>query len=69
VDIINVKCGSALIGALLTQPGYLPAYHMSKGSWLTILLDGTVDLKEVIALVDLSHQMTDTKIKPRKNSR
>ena len=41
VDILDVKCGPLLAGSLLGVPGILPAYHMNKSNWVTLLLDGS----------------------------
>ncbi len=62
-DILNVKCDPLLIGSLLKSDGFLPAYHMSKAHWISILLDGSVPLADMVSLVDLSFQMTEKKIK------
>ncbi len=64
VDILDIKCSPVMIGSLLEQEGYLPAYHMNKNSWITVLLDGTVPLEQVKSLLDLSYQQTEPK--PRK---
>lgn len=58
VDILNVKCDPLLVGALRQQPGILPAYHMSKSSWNSILLDGAVPDEDIKSLIDLSFQLT-----------
>ncbi|HCW52926.1 MAG TPA: hypothetical protein DG753_04115 [Clostridium sp.] len=58
IDLINVKCDPMLIGSLRTCEGYLPAYHMNKENWISILLDGTVSKDEICKLVDLSFNMT-----------
>ncbi len=42
VDILNVKCDSVLIGSLLAEAGFFPAYHMNKNTWISVLLDETV---------------------------
>ena len=42
VDILDVKCGPLLAGSLLGVPGILPAYHMNKSNWVTLLLDGSL---------------------------
>ena len=42
VDILDVKCGPLLAGSLLGIPGILPAYHMNKSNWVTLLLDGSL---------------------------
>ena len=58
VDVINVKCPSVMIGNLRQSVGYLPAYHMNKDSWISIVLDGTVPMKEICDLIDQSYFLT-----------
>ena len=62
IDVLVVKCDPILIGSLLAKPGFLPGYHMSKTTWITILLDGTVPTDEILTLLDLSYDLTKTKI-------
>lgn len=57
-DILDVKCEPQLIGSWLMKNGYLPAYHMNKTHWITILLDGTVDAQEAAMLLDESFELT-----------
>ncbi len=57
VDIIVIKCDPLLKGSLLSKKGYLPAYHMNKEHWITILLDGTVAPAEIYPLLTLSFQL------------
>lgn len=49
VEIINVKADGDRLPGLLAQPGYFPAYHMNKKSWVSILLDGTLADEEIQA--------------------
>ena len=65
VDILNVKCDPILIGALRREPGFLPAYHMNKDSWISILLDGTVPDDRILPLLDMSYDL----VAPRTRSR
>ena len=44
-DVLNLKCGPLLLGSLLEEPGFLPAYHMSKTHWVSILLDGPAEAR------------------------
>ncbi len=38
IDIIDVKIDDLMLrDILLQQEGFLPAYHMNKGSWMTIV--------------------------------
>lgn len=61
VDILNIKCDPLLTGPLSGNPGFLPAYHMHRDSWMTILLDGTVVTKEIYPLLDISFKITQKK--------
>lgn len=63
VDILNVKCDPAINGSLRMQDGFLPAYHMHKGHWISILLDGTVQKERIFSLLDMSFFLTDTRKK------
>lgn len=54
-DVMDLKCGQALVGSLLTQEGYRPAYHMSKSSWISVLLDETVPDEQIFPLIELSY--------------
>lgn len=65
LDILNIKCPPTLIGALRSQPGFLPAYHMNKDQWITILLDGSVEADQIMSLVDLSYDLTGVKRRPK----
>lgn len=47
VEVLNVKVGKRNIDDLLSQTGYYPAYHMNKKSWVSIILDDTLQDDEV----------------------
>ncbi len=61
IDILDVKCDPIMVGSLLNSKGYLPAYHMNKSNWITILLDGSTSKDEVFSLIDLSYEITRKK--------
>ena len=58
VEIFNAKCDPILIGSLRAEPGFFPAYHMSKSNWITIALDGSVDDGKIKWLLDMSYDLT-----------
>ena len=64
LDVVNFKCNPILIGSLLGESGFFPAYHMSKASWITVALDDSVPDEKVKMLLDMSYEAT--KQKPRK---
>ncbi len=61
VIVINLKCGPILAGTLRQQPGVLPAWHMSKTNWNSVLLDGTVPMETIQELVALSYHLVGPK--------
>lgn len=59
VDVLNVKLDSPLLADLLArQEGIFPGYHISRGNWISVLLDGTVPAEEVRDLIDMSYRAT-----------
>ena len=58
VDVVNVKCDPLMSGSYLSQPGILPAYHMNKLHWLSVLLDGSAADDDVRSLLDMSFALT-----------
>ena len=58
VDILDVKCGPLLAGSLLGIPGILPAYHMNKEHWVSILLCSPFPPETIRSLMDLSFDLT-----------
>ena len=66
LDVVNVKCDPLLIGSFRELPGIGPAYHMSKASWLSVVLDGSVDQETIRTLLQMSYDLTAPKIRKRK---
>lgn len=58
VFILNVKCDPIMIGSLREEQGILPAYHMNRANWVSVLLDGTVKPDKVNDLLDMSYNLT-----------
>lgn len=69
VDVINLKIDDLMFrDMLLREKGILPAYHMNKKHWITVLLDGTVKADRVYELIDTSFLATASKKKQKKMS-
>ena len=58
VNVINLKNIPEMIGGLRKEEGILPAYHMNKEHWITVLLDGTVLKEKICELIDLSYEIS-----------
>jgi predicted DNA-binding protein (MmcQ/YjbR family) len=57
-DILDIKVFPALSGSICRSRGFYSGYHMQKGGWITVLLDGTVDKKQICSLLDMSYEIT-----------
>ena len=58
LKVVDFKCDPILIGTLREEPGFFPAYHMSKDSWITVALDGSVSDDKTKMLLDMSYEAT-----------
>ena len=61
VDAVNLKCDPVLSGMVCSEPGILPAYHMNKTHWITVLLDNSADDDRLRFLIRHSFELTRSK--------
>ena len=62
VDVINLKIDDIIMrDVIINEEGIMPAYHMNKLHWITVLLDGTVPESSVKSLLDISYNATASK--------
>ncbi len=61
VDLINLKCDPMLAFSVVDRKGIFPAYHMNKEHWISVFLDGSVELEQIIFLINLSYDAVDKK--------
>ena len=67
VDVLNVKMGDSMLADILTQQtGYFRGYHISRGNWISILLDGTVPFEDICKWIDEIYVVTASKLKKQK---
>lgn len=69
-DIINLKLDDPLlVDMLIREEGFMRGYHISRGNWISVLLDGTVALERICTLIDKSYGATASsqkKLRPPK---
>ena len=65
LDVVNLKCDPLLIGSLRSEPGFFPAYHMNKDSWITVSLDNKANADKLKMLLDMSYTATASKIRKK----
>lgn len=61
IELLDLKADPLLIDALRARPGFLPAYHMNKLHWVTVLLDGTVPTEDICELLRHSYDCAGKK--------
>ena len=61
VDILNLKCDPLLTGSHRREPGFYPAYHMNKETWITAALDGSAEEERIKQLLHMSFYLTAPK--------
>ena len=67
IDILDIKVDPVMIGSLQMKKGFMPAYHMHKGNWITVLLDGSVDKEMIFFLLEMSFDLTASKKAQKKS--
>ena len=69
VDVLNVKLNDPLLcDFLIGQDGYYRGYHISRGNWVSVALDGTVPPDDICRLLDISFQTTAGRTAKRKEA-
>ena len=69
VEVVNIKLCGEKIPELCKQDGFYPAYHMNKKSWITIVLNDTVDDSVLFDLLEESHNFTVVSHAKNKNGK
>lgn len=57
IEILDLRNAPEEIKELVDGRKYFPGYHMNKKHWFTILLDGSVQMKEIEKFIDISFGM------------
>jgi predicted DNA-binding protein (MmcQ/YjbR family) len=62
---INLKCNPERAIELREKfQAILPGYHMNKTHWNTVMMDGTLNEKLILELIDHSYQLVVDKLRP-----
>ena len=65
--VMKVKCSTIMIGSLLSTKGFLPAYHMNKNHWISIVLDNSVPDDQITPLLELSYDSVAPKRRTKRS--
>lgn len=58
LDVLEVKIRPEHSGSLRKKAGILPAYHMNKEHWISVVLSGPLSPQEIHDLLSESHELT-----------
>lgn len=58
VDVMNVKVDPDDVSALQLAEGILPAYHMNKEHWISVLIESGIPDEMLLDLLETSHRLT-----------
>ncbi len=67
---VNLKC-DPMFGDLLkqTHEAIVPAYHMNKEHWISVILNGSIPYEKIEQFVSDSYDLTKPKIKTKRIKR
>ena len=63
VEIVDLRATEEVINTLSHTRGFAPAWHMNKKSWITLLLDGSVEFSTISKMLDESRALAAKKSK------
>lgn len=61
VEVINLKVNASRMDQILKKEGIYPSYHMSKKTWISIILDDKLSNHELYQLVKESRELVNPK--------
>lgn len=56
-DVVNIKVPAQKMSELLEKPGIYPSYHMSKKTWVSVVLDDSLTDAELLEFVRQSRSL------------
>ena len=60
IEVLNIKLDDK-VEKLLNKKEIYPSYHLSKKSWVSVILDDTLPDEKIMKLVDISYMSSDIK--------
>ena len=57
VEVIDLRANVNEVPQLIKERSIYPAYHMNKKHWITIILDGSVNIKKIYKSIDKSYEL------------
>ena len=61
VEVVDLRFDADELPIKIDNKSYFAGYHMNKKHWITILLDGSVPIDEILSYVDKSYAFANGK--------
>lgn len=61
IEVVDLRFDPDELPHKLDGKRYFPGYHMNKKHWITVALDGSVPLDEILDYVDKSYELANKK--------
>lgn len=61
IEIINLRYSKDEVDKIVDGKVVFPGYHMNKRSWITIILDGSMETERLCELIDNSYALSSAK--------
>ena len=58
IESINLKYNKNMVHNIVNNKNIFPGYHMNKSSWITIILDASINSSEIYKLIDNSYNLS-----------
>lgn len=68
VNIIDLRMQPESLAEMIDGKRYLAGYHMNKQNWFTIVLDGSVQTKEILQRIDESYRLANKTKKAKRGN-
>lgn len=62
-EVINLQINPEKMEEITKDENIYPAYHMNKKRWISIVLDGSVDIEKIYKFIDKSYELAGKKAK------
>lgn len=61
VEVLDIRCAPDVIDFIADKKLIFPGWHMNKRHWITIILDGRMDMAQIYSLLDNSYELAKAK--------
>lgn len=60
IEVLDIRYYKGKTHEVIDYKKVFPGYHMNKNSWITLKLDGSVNIKEIFKYIDLSYEIVNS---------